>query len=254
MVMVISSKLCSRSRQVASLAVTAPPIAAQFDVAAILVAAGSGQRFGGAKQYEDLGGARVLDWSIAAARATCATVVLVVSPDRINDPEPNVDVVVAGGATRSASVRAGLTVLSDATEVVVVHDAARPFATSALFHAVIGAVLDGADAAIPVTPIVDTLRRTNAGLPPVGRDDVVAVQTPQAFRYRALMHAHAAEHDATDDATLVDASGGTVVTVPGAVRNRKITEPDDMLIARAFVATATERPWGSSPEGTRGTS
>src|SRR4051812_39123087 len=106
---------------------------------AVVVAAGSGQRYGAPKQYERLRHQRVLDWSLAAARSVADGVVLVVSAERAADPEPAADVVVGGGATRSASVRAGLAAVPEDAEVVVVHDAARPAASAALFAAVVAA-------------------------------------------------------------------------------------------------------------------
>lgn len=238
-------KVCSSSRQVVSPPVDGSPRVAD-DVAAILVAAGSGRRFGGAKQYETLGDRRVLDWSIDAARSVCGSVVLVVAADRVDDHEPGVDVVVAGGDTRSASVRAGLAAVPTDTEIVVVHDAARPFATAGLFAAVVDAVRAGADAAVPGVPVVDTLRRVSGTGGPIARDEVVAVQTPQAFRARRLVEVHAAGDEATDDASLVDAHGGRVVVVPGAVRNRKITDPDDLVIARALAGSIESERSGAT--------
>lgn len=201
----------------------------------IVVAAGSGARFGGAKQYALLGGRRVVDWSLATARATCGAVVLVVPPDRADSPEA-ADHVVAGGSTRSASVRAGLALVDpDASEdtVVVVHDAARPFASRALFAAVIAAVRAGADGAVPALPITDTVK----SIAPDGsitatldRSLLVTVQTPQAFRLTALRDAHRKEGEATDDAALVEAAGGRVVVVEGETTNRKITTPADLSL------------------------
>ena len=213
-----------------------PPVAP--DTAAIVVAAGSGSRFGGRKQYEVLRGRRVLDWSLASAKATCGVVILVVAQGAERDAEPDADLVVCGGATRSQSVRAGLEALAtlhDEVAIVVVHDAARPLATPALFTTVINAVRQGADAAVPGVAVIDTLRHRSPGRGPVDRDDLVAVQTPQAFRSAVLRAVHAAEIDATDDATLVDADGGSVVVVPGEVENRKITEPADLVIAGMLI-------------------
>src|SRR4051794_41319434 len=104
---------------------------------AIVVAAGSGTRFGGAKQYAPLAGRRVLDWSVAAARSVADGVVLVLPAQDVDDGEhePAVDVVVAGGASRSASVRAGLAAVPDDADVVLVHDAARPAASPRLLPA-----------------------------------------------------------------------------------------------------------------------
>ncbi len=204
--------------------------------AAIVVAAGRGLRFGGLKQYGPLAGRRVLDHSVAAARAACDFVVLVVPAERVGDDEPDVDVVVAGGRTRSESVRAGLAVVPTGTRVVLVHDAVRALAEPALFASVAVAVEHGADAAVPAVPVVDTLRLADGGEPPVGRDDLVAVQTPQAFTVEALRRAHATGRaEATDDATLVARGGGTVVIVPGSRENLKITEEADVVVAETFL-------------------
>lgn len=209
-------------------------------VAAIVVAGGAGSRYGGAKQYEVLRGRRVLDWSLAAARASCGMVVLVVPAAAAERDEPDADVVVVGGDTRSASVRAGLAAVSESATVVVIHDAARPLARPQLFDAVIETVRQGADAAVPGIAVADTLRLRTGGVLGVGRDELVAVQTPQAFDAAVLRRAHAGEADATDDASLVDAVGGEVVIIPGDPTNRKITEPVDLQIADVLALT-TER-------------
>jgi 2-C-methyl-D-erythritol 4-phosphate cytidylyltransferase len=203
------------------------------DVWVIVVAAGSGRRFGGAKQYESLAGRRVIDWSIAAARTVADGVVLVVAPERADDAEPGVDAVVAGGDTRSASVRAGLAVVPGDAEVVLVHDGARPLAPPELFRSVVDAVRAGADAVVPGVPVDDTLRSL-AGRA-VDRDGLVAVQTPQGFRGAALRDAHAAGAEATDDASLVEAAGGKVVVVDGSPTNLKITRPSDLTVAEALL-------------------
>lgn len=123
------------------------------EVWAIVVAGGSGTRFGGAKQFEDLAGRRVLDWAVAAARSVCDGVVTVLPADRLEAGAR------AGGASRSASVRAGLAAVPAAAEIVVVHDAARPLAGGELFERVVAAVRDGAAAAVPVLAITDTVKR-----------------------------------------------------------------------------------------------
>jgi 2-C-methyl-D-erythritol 4-phosphate cytidylyltransferase len=200
---------------------------------AIVVAAGSGSRFGAAKQYLPLGGRRVLDWSLEAARAAADGVVVVVPPDRAGDAEPLADAVAAGGDTRSASVRAGLAAVPDDAEVVVVHDGARPLAGVPLFAVVVAAVRDGADAAVPGVPVADTLRWRTGGV--ADRDGLVAVQTPQGFRAAALRAAHAGGGEATDDASLVEAAGGKVVVVDGSAQNLKITNPHDLAVAEALL-------------------
>jgi 2-C-methyl-D-erythritol 4-phosphate cytidylyltransferase len=129
------------------------------------------------------------------------------------------------------SVRAGLAVVPDDAEVIVVHDAARPAASSALFRSVIRAVEEGADGAIPGLPVVDTLKRTQDGVvvETLDRRGLVNVQTPQAFRPAALRDAHATNGEATDDAALVERVGGRVVVVPGDPNNIKLTRPADLV-------------------------
>jgi 2-C-methyl-D-erythritol 4-phosphate cytidylyltransferase len=203
----------------------------------IVVAAGSGSRFGAPKQYEDLGGRRVLDWSLAVGRDVADGVVAVVAPDRVGAPEPGADAVVAGAATRSASVRAGLAVVPADAEVVVVHDGARPLAGAELFARVVEAVREGADAAVPAVEVTDTLRHRSGA--PVDRGELVAVQTPQAFRAAALRQAHTGEPEASDDASLVEAAGGKVVVVDGSPANLKITRPVDLIVAEALLRRGT---------------
>jgi 2-C-methyl-D-erythritol 4-phosphate cytidylyltransferase len=205
---------------------------------AIVVAGGNGARFGAAKQFARLGGATVLDRAVGTAAGASDAVVVVVSDPGGWTPPAGVRVA-PGGATRSDSVRAGLALVADETEIVVVHDAARPLASRALFAAVIAAVRAGADAAIPALPIVDTVKRVDGeqvrGTVP--RDDLVVVQTPQAFRATILRAAHAGAPVDTDDAALVEAHGGTVVVVPGETRNLKLTVAADLELAQALLDT-----------------
>ena len=202
----------------------------------IVVAAGRGSRFGGAKQYEPLAGRRVLDWSLEAARSVADGVVVVVPPWRAADDEPLADAWVPGGSTRSESVRAGLDEVPDDAEVILVHDAARPLASPALFAAMVAAIRDGAAAAVPGVAVVDTLRRRDGGA--VDREEVLAVQTPQAFASATLRAAHADGADATDDATLAERVGAAVVVVAGEPVNRKITDPGDLVAAESHLREA----------------
>jgi 2-C-methyl-D-erythritol 4-phosphate cytidylyltransferase len=205
----------------------------------VVVAAGAGARFGAAKQFEQLGDRRVVDWALETAQAASTGVVLVVPPDRAVTDEPLADVVVAGGATRSASVRAGLAAVPPEADVVLVHDAARPLAPVTLFEAVVAAVADGgADAAVPGIALSDTVKRVSpdgAVIETVDRTSLVAVQTPQAFRAATLRAVHEPEPEATDDAALIEAAGGRVVVVDGDTRALKVTTRDDLAFARALV-------------------
>lgn len=213
---------------------------------AVVVAGGGGARFGRPKQFAVLAGRRVVDRSVDAARSVASGVVVVVPPGTPAD-EPvarSADVVVPGGATRSESVRAGLRAVPEGADVVVVHDAARPLAAADLFRAVVDAVLGGSDAAIPVVPVGDTVKRVHDGVvtATLDRDGLVLVQTPQAFRASALRRAHARGGDATDDAALVESAGGRVVVVPGDPRNFKITHPHDLAVAEVLLATTPSAP------------
>jgi len=205
--------------------------------AAIVVAAGGGTRFGAPKQFTPLAGTRLVDRAVAVAAAACDAVILVLPAGRAWDGPP-VTAVVAGGATRADSVRAGLAALPAGTDLVVVHDAARPLATQALFAAVVAAVRDGADAAVPGLAVADTVKRVAGDrvVETVPRDELVAVQTPQAFGAEVLCAAHVAHADATDDGALVEATGGTVVVVPGEPANLKVTTRSDLAVAAALLA------------------
>jgi 2-C-methyl-D-erythritol 4-phosphate cytidylyltransferase len=205
---------------------------------AVVVAAGSGTRFGARKQYELLGDRRVLDWALDTARAVADGVVVVVPAAVAAEPEPTADAVVAGGATRSASVRAGLAAVPGDADVVVVHDAARPLAPLNLFEAVVAAVVAGADGAVPGVPVTDTVKRVDGDvvIATIDRAGLVSVQTPQAFSAPVLRAAHASGADHTDDAASIEAAGGRVVVVPGDPVNAKLTTPHDLVLARAIVA------------------
>lgn len=211
---------------------------------AVVVAAGSGQRFGAHKQFLELGGKPLYSWSLPAVKAVAGSVVLVVPPARLAELEALrgtddlVSEVVAGGATRAESVRAGLNAVPDSAEVVVVHDAVRPFASERLFRSVVAAVREGRDGAIPGIGITDTVKRVRDGIvvETLDRSELVRVQTPQAFRAATLRSAHAAGGDATDDARLIEALGGDVAVVAGEETNIKITTAADLAAAERFAA------------------
>lgn len=198
----------------------------------IVVGGGSGSRFGRLKQYEPIGGERVIDRSRRVAEQVSEGVVLVVPPSDAAREHG-----VAGGNTRSESVRAGLAAVPAEATVICVHDAARPLATAALYERVVGAVVDGADAAVPGVAVTDTIKVVDAGgvVATLDRSTLVAVQTPQAFRADVLRSAHQGEATATDDAALVEAAGGRVVVVEGEADNVKITRTDDLDRVRRIV-------------------
>jgi 2-C-methyl-D-erythritol 4-phosphate cytidylyltransferase len=199
----------------------------------IVVGGGTGERFGSAKQYERIGDVRIIDLARATAES-CSDGVVVVVPAADVDREHGV----AGGTTRSASVRNGLAAVPADADIVCVHDAARPLASPDLFRSVIDAVAGGADGAVPGIPVADTIKiveRDGLGVTVMStpaRESLVAVQTPQAFRAALLRAAHASGREATDDAALVELVGGRVIVVPGDATNRKITDWDDLEWAR----------------------
>jgi 2-C-methyl-D-erythritol 4-phosphate cytidylyltransferase len=204
----------------------------------IVVGGGSGARFGRPKQYELLGDERIIDRARRVAEASTDGVVLVV---------PAADAAaengVAGGSTRSESVRRGLARVPPDTDIVCVHDAARPFASTELYRRVVDAVEAGADAAVPGVPVADTIKMVDADgvvVATLDRSSLVAVQTPQAFRHSALVAAHRDGGEATDDAALIEAAGGRVVVVAGEAHNRKITVPADLEWVRHELARRTE--------------
>jgi 2-C-methyl-D-erythritol 4-phosphate cytidylyltransferase len=218
----------------------APAVSPLRTAAAVVVAAGSGERLGagGPKAFVVLAGRPMVQWSLDAIRAAGIDEVVTVVPPGHEG--------VTGGATRSESVRAGLAALPAGFDAVVVHDAARPLVPPALFGACLAA-LGEADAAVAAAPMTDTVKEA-------GEDHVVArtldrsrlwaIQTPQAFRRDALERALGVEDavlaSATDDAWLVERAGGRVVVVPAPASNLKVTTPDDLRVAELLLKLDSE--------------
>jgi len=216
------------------------------DVAVLVVAAGLGLRLGpgGPKALRSLAGQPLLVHAVRRVRAanSVAAVIVAAPPADVAAVGallgPGVTVV-AGGATRQASVAAALAAVPDGPDIVLVHDAARALAPTALIEAVAAAVRGGHDAVIPVLPVVDTVKEVAASGAVVGTVDrsvLRAVQTPQGFRRSVLAAAHASAVDHhTDDAGLVEKLGVTVHTVPGHEAAFKITKPLDLVLAEALL-------------------
>ena len=218
---------------------------ANSSVGVVLPAAGSGRRMGGApKQTRLLGDAPVWIQSARAfARLPDVGAVVVVAPEpslaemrRQLDRYALTAEVVAGGATRQASVRNGLDALPPLVETVLVHDAVRPFVDRSLIHRVIAGVQD-AGAAAPAVPVADTLRQGDGARfgPTVPREGLWAMQTPQGARRDLLTHAYARAGDAvaTDEVGLLQRAGVDVMLVEGDARNIKLTRPEDWETALA---------------------
>jgi 2-C-methyl-D-erythritol 4-phosphate cytidylyltransferase len=207
--------------------------------AALLVAAGSGERLGAGrpKAFVELAGRPMLEWSLAALRAAgIADIVLALPP---GVPAPAGVRGVPGGATRSASVRAALAEVS--ADVVLVHDAARPLVTPDVFARVAEALHD-ADCAIAAARVADTVKQADESGVVVGTLDrarLWAVQTPQAFRRDVLARALDVSDDvlaqATDDAWLVERAGGSVRVVETSPANFKVTTPHDLRVAEILL-------------------
>jgi 2-C-methyl-D-erythritol 4-phosphate cytidylyltransferase / 2-C-methyl-D-erythritol 2,4-cyclodiphosphate synthase len=214
-------------------------------VIAIVPAAGRGQRLGLGipKAWVEVGGHPLVWHAVSALRnGGVDEVVVAVGGDELAEARSllsGVATVVVGGADRVASVRAALSTVPAAAEVVLVHDAARAFVPVEVVHRVVDAVRAGAHAVVPVLPVVDTVREVGAdgavhGI--VDRDRLRTVQTPQGFDPQILRQAHIAAEAAgahsTDDAGLVEAIGGTVTVVAGDPDAFKITTPADLADAR----------------------
>ena len=219
----------------------------QVTVAAILVAAGDGQRLGAAvpKAFCVVAGRTLLEHAANrfAAHPDVRDLVIVAPPTLIESASSLVPaaLVVAGGHSRQESVRRGLAALADDVDVVLVHDVARPFVPTEVISRVIAALSGGAQAVIPAVPVVDTVKRVDASdavTETVERTSLRAVQTPQGFRRSVLVEAHAASDGpgVSDDAALVEARGVRVVVVAGADESFKITRPWDLVLAEV-VAT-----------------
>lgn len=228
--------------------------------ACLVVAAGAGLRLGAGrpKAFVEVAGRSLLDRAVGGATASSVmdVLVLVVPPDLVDavaHAHPRA-LVAAGGATRQESVLAGLRVLDDDVDVVLVHDAARAFTPPAVFDAVALAVRSGHTAVVPAVPLHDTVRAIAAtgaaradsgGSTLVDRSTLRAVQTPQGFARAVLDEAHQVRRSpagppaaVTDDATLVERLGHAVHLVEGSPESFKVTAPLDLLLATALAGRA----------------
>ncbi len=225
------------------------------DIAALIVAAGTGERAGGGlpKQFRPLGGVATLRRSVLAFAhvSGIATIQVVIGPgqdaltERALEGIATLSPFVRGGATRQESVLRGLEALvSHDPDYVLIHDAARPFVSPILIGDLIAALNSGADAAVPLLAVADTLKReTQDGMwTTVSRDGLYRAQTPQAFRFRAILEAHHVHGKAavTDDMALAELAGLKVIAVPGEESNVKITKPEDFQLAERMLAGGAE--------------
>ena len=213
---------------------------------AVLVAAGRGERLGDArpKAFARLGELPLLAESLRRLdESGFIDAVVVVAPPEWEEPAillaeelgaSKVTACVTGGDSRTASVRAGVAEVPADADVILVHDAARPLLPDAVIGRLIAALGDGCDGAVPVLPVTDTVKRVRDGVvdATLHRDELVTVQTPQAFVAAALRAAlgrsDESARNATDCASLVEANGGRIRTVEGDERLLKVTTPADL--------------------------
>jgi 2-C-methyl-D-erythritol 4-phosphate cytidylyltransferase/2-C-methyl-D-erythritol 2,4-cyclodiphosphate synthase len=220
-----------------------------MDFAAIVVAAGSGSRAGAgvSKQWRPVAGKPVARWSVEAFFAAGAkTVVAVVPASEMDSAQAILGdlpglIMVPGGSTRAQSVMAGLNALNAHDEVVLVHDAARPFLNTGHVQALLKA-LEEVDGAILALPVADTVKRELVGnIETAPRDGLWRAQTPQAFRTASLLAAYARWNDdlpPTDEAGVMEAAGGVVRLAPGDPMLFKLTYPEDFAMAERLAGAA----------------
>lgn len=196
----------------------------------IVVAAGTGSRFGQPKHALLLQGRPLWEWARHSLLEGGVSDVVVVGSVLGGIP---------GGRRRRDSVAAGLGMVPESIEAVVIHDAARPLADPALVVRVLRRLAVGDVAGVvPGVPVRDTLKRVEEDrvLATIDRDDLISVQTPQAFVTAALRAAHAADDaDASDDAALLERAGSSVAWVAGDPGNLKVTYPGDLRILEAMI-------------------
>lgn len=221
-------------------------------VAAVVTAAGSGSRLGAdvPKALVPVGGRPLVAWAVEAVLQVAGAVVVTAPASHLDAFRAAVPAatVVAGGRERQDSVAAGLAAVPDDARIVMIHDAARAFQPASVMTILVEAVRAGADGAVPVVPVVDTLvaAATDGTLgATVDRESLRAVQTPQVFTVEAARAAHARATSsgatATDDAQLAVAAGFRVVEVAGDERGFKVTRPLDLALASAIAAQAAPR-------------
>jgi 2-C-methyl-D-erythritol 4-phosphate cytidylyltransferase len=207
-------------------------------IAGVVLAAGRGARFGGAKQYAEVAGHRLVDRAVDLVRRRAAHVTVVLPP---GDPwtGPPVDAIAFGGSSRTESLRNALAVVPAEAEAVIVHDAIRPLATVELLDRLVAALCDDVDAAMPCWQPPDPIKRADAGdgLQHVGREGFVIGGTPLICRAGSLRAAFAAFATIDVEETIaIERRGGVVRMVEGDRWSQHIVTPEDRLLAEAILA------------------
>jgi 2-C-methyl-D-erythritol 4-phosphate cytidylyltransferase len=236
-----------------------------LSVWAVLAAAGRGERLGGVadsvtgqspatrlnldrpKAFAQLRGRPLLAESLERLEASeWIDAIVVVAPPDWEEPVillaeelgcGKVIAAVAGGASRAESVRIGVDEVSDDAAVILVHDAARPLVSGPLIERLLAALNEGWDGAIPGLPLADTVKRVRDGavVETLAREELTAVQTPQAFVASVLRGAVADGDEGTDCSSLVERHGGRVTVVPGDARLQKVTTPEDLALVESWL-------------------
>lgn len=218
----------------------------------IMVAAGAGERMaaGRAKAWIDIAGKPLLRRALEPAinSPDVDSIIIMIPKDELDASRkiisswnlPKIGKILEGGARRQDTVSIALDHLPENCEIVVIHDAARPFATASLFSRVIEAARRTGAAAAAVKPVDTIVKFNESGAPEyLDRESLMAIQTPQAFRADTIIAAHrfmrGKNIEATDDASLVKMSGGKIEIVAGETSNFKITHPEDVRRAEAII-------------------
>jgi 2-C-methyl-D-erythritol 4-phosphate cytidylyltransferase len=237
-----------------------------LSVWAVLAAAGRGERLGGVvdgaagqspaalsnlerpKAFAQLRGRPLLAESLERLEASeWIDAIVVVAPPDWEEPVillaeelgcGKVVAAVAGGASRAQSVRVGVAEVGDDAAVILVHDAARPLVSGSVIERLLAALNDGWDGAIPGLALADTVKRVHDGavVETLAREELIAVQTPQAFVASVLREAVAGREEGTDCSSLVERRGGRVTVVPGDPRLQKVTTSEDLALVESWLA------------------
>ena len=215
-------------------------------IAVIIAAGGTGKRMGQPKQFLPLAGKAVIAWTLEVFQKikSIEQIVLVVAEEELERAK-NLNVpVVEGGEQRGDSVKSGLKAVSPDTDLVIIHDGARPLITPDIIEKAISEAKEHGAAVVGV-PVKDTIKRVGDDLmikETVDRQILWQAQTPQVFKYEIITRAYAKKRSATDDAKLVEDLGIKVKMVMGSYENIKITTPEDLIVAEAILRSRNVLP------------
>jgi len=216
-------------------------------IAVIIVAGGSGKRMGQPKQFLPLAGKAVVSWNVEAFKKIKGVdqIILVVANEDLEKAKLLGCAVAESGRERTDSVRNGLKLVSPDTELVIIHDGARPLITTDVIEKAIKEAREYGAAVVGV-PVKDTIKKVDSREliveSSLNRDDLWQAQTPQVFKYEIITRAYASGKKATDDAKLVEDLGIKVKMVMGSYENLKVTTPEDLIAAEAILRSRNVLP------------